>query len=62
MILPVVLCGCETSSLVLREEHRLRESENRMLRITCGPEKDEVTGDGRKLHSEELNDHRILFG
>jgi len=45
----VVLYGCETWSLTLREEPRLREFENRVLR-------DEVTGEWRKLHHEELND------
>jgi hypothetical protein len=43
IILPVVLCGCETWSLILREEHRLRVFENRLLRI-FGPKGDEVTG------------------
>jgi len=52
--LPVVLYECETWSLTLREEHRLRVSENRALRI-FGPKRDEVTGEWRKLHNEELN-------
>jgi hypothetical protein len=43
IILPVVLYGCETWSHTLREEHRLRVSENRVLRIIFGPKKDEVT-------------------
>ena len=55
IILPVVLYGCETWSLVLREEHRLRGFENRALRI-FGPKRDEVTSEWRKLHNEELND------
>jgi hypothetical protein len=55
IILPVVLYGCETWSLTLREEGRLRVFENRMLRV-FGPKKDEVTGEWRKLHNEELND------
>ena len=55
IILPVVLCGCETWSLTLREERRLRVSENRVLRI-FGPKRDEVIGEWRKLHHEELND------
>ena len=55
IILPVVLYGCETWSLTLREERRLRLNENRLLRI-LGPKMDEVTGDWRKLHTEELND------
>jgi hypothetical protein len=54
-ILPVVLYRCEISSLSLREEHRLRVFENRVLRRILGPKGDEVTGDWRKLHNEELN-------
>jgi hypothetical protein len=53
IILPVVLYGCETRSLTLREEHRLRVFENRVLRIIFGPKRDEVTGEWRDLHSEE---------
>jgi hypothetical protein len=55
LILPVVLYGCETSSLALREEHRLRVFENRVLRGIFGPKRDEVTGEWRKLHNEELH-------
>jgi hypothetical protein len=55
-ILPVVLCGCESLSLVLREEQRLRLYENRALRRICGPKRDEVTVEWRKLHNEELSD------
>jgi hypothetical protein len=55
IILPVVLYGCETWSLTLREEHRLKVSENRVLREIFGPKRDEVTGDCRKLHNEELH-------
>ena len=51
----VVLYGCETRSLTLREELRLRGFENRMLRRTFGPKRDEVTREWRKLHNEELN-------
>ena len=51
IILPVVLYGCETCSLTLREEHRLRVSENRVLRRIFGPKRDRVTGDWRKLHN-----------
>ena len=54
-ILPVVLCGCETWSLTLREERRMRVFENRVLRM-FGSKRDEVTGEWRKLHDEELND------
>jgi hypothetical protein len=56
IILPVVLYGCETWSLSLREERRLRAFESRVLRRVFGPKKDEVTGELRKLHNEELND------
>src|SRR5215510_11356852 len=56
IILPVVLYGCETWSLMLREEHRLRVFENRVLRRVFGPKRDEVTGEWRKLHNEDLND------
>jgi hypothetical protein len=54
--LPVVLYGCETWSLTLREELRLRLLENRGLRRKFGPKRDEVTGKWRKLHNGELND------
>jgi len=56
IIFPVVLYGCEPWSLTLRDERRLRVFENRVLRRIFGPKKDEVTGDWRKLHNEELND------
>jgi hypothetical protein len=52
----VALYGCETSSLTLREERRLRVFEDRVLRRVFGPKGDEVTGECRKLHNEELND------
>ena len=52
--LPVVLYGCETWLLTLREECRLRVFENRVLRRVFGPKRDEVTGEWRKLHNEEL--------
>ena len=45
IILPVVLCGCETCLLTLREERRLRVFENRVLRRVFGPKRDEVTGE-----------------
>jgi hypothetical protein len=54
-ILPVVLYGCETWSLTLREEHRWRVFENRVLRRIFGPKRDEVTAGWRKLHNEELH-------
>jgi hypothetical protein len=55
IILPVGLYGCGTWSLTLREEHRLRAFQNRMLRRIFGQKKDEVTGGWRKLHNEELH-------
>jgi len=55
IILPVVLYGCETWSLTLREERKLRMFENMVLRI-FGPRRDEVMGKWRRLHNEELND------
>jgi hypothetical protein len=54
-ILPVVLYGCETWSLALREEHRLRVFENRVLSEIFGPERDEVMGEWKKLHNGELH-------
>jgi hypothetical protein len=54
VILLVVLYGCEVWSLALGEEHRLRVFENRVLRKMCGPKRDEVTGEWRRLHNEEL--------
>jgi hypothetical protein len=54
VILPVVLYGCETWSLTLREERRLRVFENRMLRKIFGPMRDEITEEWRRLHNEEL--------
>jgi hypothetical protein len=49
------LYGCETWSLTLREKHRLRVFESRVLRRIFGPKMDEVTGEWRKLHNEELH-------
>ena len=48
--------GCETWSLILREERGLRVFENRVLGRIFGPKKDGVTEDWRKLHKEEIND------
>ena len=56
VISPVVLCGCETWSITLREERRLRVFENRLLRRIFGPKRDKVAGKWRKLHNKELND------
>jgi len=55
IILPVVLYGCETWSLTLKEERRLRVFENRVLRRIFGPKMNEVTGEWKKLHNEELD-------
>jgi hypothetical protein len=55
IILLVVLYGCETLSLTLRDAHRLRVFENRLLRRISGPKRDEVTGGSRKLYNEELH-------
>jgi hypothetical protein len=55
IILPVVLYGCETWSLTLREEHRLRVFENRVLRRIFGHKRNEETGGWTKLHNEELH-------
>ena len=56
IILPVVLYGCETWSLTLREERKLRVFENMVLRRIFGLKRDEATGEWRRLHNEELND------
>jgi hypothetical protein len=56
IIFPVVLCGCETWSLTLGEEHRLMVFESRVLRRILGPKRDEVTGERNKVHNGELND------
>jgi hypothetical protein len=51
----VVLYGCETWSLTIREERRLRVFDNGLLRIIFGRKKNEVMGDWRNLHNEELH-------
>ena len=56
IILPVVLCGCETWSLTWREERKLSMFENRVLRRIFGPKRDKETREWRKLHNEKLND------
>jgi hypothetical protein len=56
IILPIVLYGCETWSLTLREERKLKVFENKVLRRIFGPRRDEVMGDWKRLHNEELND------
>ena len=56
IVLSVVLYGCETWSLTLRKERKLRVFENMVLRRIFGPRRDEVTGEWRRLHNEELND------
>ena len=55
VILPVVLYGCETWFLTLREEHRLRVFENKVLIKIFGAKRDEITGEWRKLHNAELH-------
>jgi hypothetical protein len=54
VILPFAVYGCETWSLTLRVEHKLKVFENTVLRKILGPKTDEVTGDWRRLHDEEL--------
>jgi hypothetical protein len=54
VILPAVLYGCGAWSLTLRKEHRLREVMDRVLRKMCGPRRDKVEGEWRRLHSEKL--------
>jgi len=64
IILPVVLYGCETWSLTLREKRRLRVFENRVLKRVFGPKRDDVTGEWRKLHkrnSMTCTPHQTLF-
>ena len=56
IILSVVLYGCETWSLILREQRKLRFFENNLLRRIFGLRRDEVTGDWRRLHNKKLND------
>jgi hypothetical protein len=56
IILPVVLYGCETWSLALREAHRLGVFENRVMRRIFGPKKDEVIGEWRNMRNAELHD------
>jgi hypothetical protein len=65
IILPPVLCRCETWSLPLREEHKLRVFENRVLWRIFGPKRDEVTGSRRELVNEVsiiCNLQKILLG
>jgi len=57
----IFVYGCETWSLILGEERRLKVFENRVLRRIFGPKRDEVTGEWRKLHSEELNDMHEFY-
>jgi hypothetical protein len=62
IMVPVVLYGCKTWSLTLREEHRLRVFETRVLRRIFGSKRDEVMGEWRKLNSGELHDLYSLPG
>jgi hypothetical protein len=61
IILSLVMSGCETRFLILREEHELRMFENRALRRVFGPKIDEVTEEWRKVHNEELRNLYVLF-
>jgi hypothetical protein len=54
--MPVVLYGCETWSVILREEHMLRVLEDRVLKKIFGPKRGDVTGEWRRLHNKELHD------
>ena len=56
IILPIVFYGCETWSLILQEERKVRVFQNMMLKRIFGSMSDEVTGEWRRLHNEELND------
>jgi hypothetical protein len=56
IILPVILYGCKIWSLTIREEHKLRVFENRVLRRIFGLKRDEMMGGWRKVHDEELHD------
>ena len=60
VIKPVILCGCETWSPILREEQSLIEFENRVLRKTFGPYRQELTVDWRKLHNGALHGFYLL--
>jgi hypothetical protein len=59
IILPVILYGCETWSLTLRDEHTLKVFANRVLKRIFGPKRDEVIGGWRKLHDEELHVRQV---
>jgi hypothetical protein len=61
IILPVVLYGFETWSLKVREEHRLRVLQNRVLRRMFGPKREEQTGSSRKHYNEELYNSPIII-
>ena len=56
IVLPVILCACETWCVTLKEECRLKVFENRVLKKICGPKWQELTGEWRKLHIKELHD------
>ena len=55
VILPVILYGCESWSTTLADKHKLRVFENKVLRKIYGPKRDEMTGEWRRLHNEELH-------
>jgi hypothetical protein len=54
IILPVILCGCKTCSLILTEEHRLNVAESRVLSGIHRPARDEVSGDWKKVHNNDF--------
>jgi len=55
VILPVILYGCESWSMILADEHKLRVFENKVLRKIYRKKRDEMTGEWRRLHNEELH-------
>jgi hypothetical protein len=61
IILPLAFCVCETRSLTLKEKHRLRMFENRVLRRTFGPMREKVVGGWRRLHNEENEELHNLY-
>jgi hypothetical protein len=60
VILPVVLCGCATWSITVREEHGLKIFEDRMFMRLFGPKREDITGGLRKLHNDELHNFKSL--
>jgi len=56
MLLRFIVYGCETRSVTLKYERRLMVFDSGVLRMICGPKRDEVRGEWKKMHNEELND------